>query len=737
MADKEKKPMSKKKKKKIKTAITWIVIILLLIAAYIAFSMYSAAKMYEKSMVVYKGDIYTVDSRDVANTISATGLIESSKDTTKKVYSTLSYKIDEINVKVGDKISEGDLLCTYETETLDRAIREKELSMGTSERAAALNLSNAKLTYDTYLRGMNDGTNATLKNAQSAYDSALDKYETAKEDYEEYLAKSENLSIIALNSAKRDYDNAKKTYDEFKEEIDGEKNIKLSTAKRALDTAEKTYFDFKEEIEGGTNLKLITAKRSLDTALENYEDYKKLMDDDETTELISASAASDAAYTAYKSAKSALNTMNKALTTLKTELAALEADGTDEEAIKSKKKEISNKKSEIAAQEETVKTLLKKSESADEVYNKAYKAADMNLKTYKTAYENAKDNYDSILESLEDTLENYEKAYKDAKDNYDSVREGLEDTLEGYETSMLKAADAYENAKENADNQLEAYESALTSTERALGDAENALNNAKITADNQLESYRIAYENAKNSAGTALSDYQLSNLYSDLEKTKVTAPISGTVTEVYATEGESISGVMFVIEDLESLVVNSTVKAYDLDKMQVGMKVKIETDATGNDVFLGVLESVSPAAVKDSGGNVLSTNDAEFETVVRVTDKSDRLKIGVSARIEYIVEEEIGVLSIPESAILSDESGDYVLILTDGEEGKVILTRTAVECGMDDGIYKVCNSLEKGTRIVDNAKNYEAKVGLPLGISNVDTSANPFDFMPMMPMGGM
>ena len=729
--------MSKKKKKKIKTAIVWTVIVLALIAAYIAFSMYSSAKMYEKSMVIYKGDIYTVDSRDVANTISATGLVESSKDTTKKVYSTLSYKIDEIKVKVGDKVSEGDVLCSYETETLDRAIREKELSMGTSERASALNLSNAKLTYDTYLRGMNDGTNATLKNAQSAYDSAYDKYESAKEDYDEYLAKSESAAIIAINSAKRDYDNAKKTYDEFKAEIDGGNNVKLSTAKRALDMAEKTYLDFKEEIDSGSSLKLVSAKRSLDTANENYEDYKKLMDDDETTELISASAASDAAYTAYKSAKSALNTMNKALTALKNELAALEADGTDEEAIKSKKKAISNKKEEIAAQEATVKTLLKKSESADEVYDKAYKAADMNLKSYKTAYENAKDNYDSVLESLEDTLENYEKAYKDAKDNYDSVRDGLEDTLEGYETSMLKAADAYENAKENADNQLEAYESALTSATRALGDAENALNNAKITADNQLESYRIAYENAKNSAGTALSDYQLANLYTDLEKTQVTSPISGTVTEVYATEGESISGVMFVVEDTENLVVTSSVKAYDLDKVNVGMKVKIETDATGKDVFYGVLESVSPAAIKDSAGNILSTNDAEFETVVRITDKSARLKIGVSARIEYVVEETLGALAIPESAILSDGDGDYVLTLTDGEDGKVVLSRAAVECGMDDGIYKVCNSLEKGARIVDNAKNYEAKAGLPLGISNVDTSANPFDFMTMMPMGGM
>ena len=54
------------------------------------------------------------------------------------------------------------------------------------------------------------------------------------------------------------------------------------------------------------------------------------------------------------------------------------------------------------------------------------------------------------------------------------------------------------------------------------------------------------------------------------------------------------NGVMFVIEDLENLVVTSTVKSYDLDRVQVGMKVKIETDATGKDVFYGELEDIRP-----------------------------------------------------------------------------------------------------------------------------------------------
>ncbi len=732
MAENEKKPMSKKKRKKIKTVITWLVIIAIAIAAFLIFSAVSARRMYEASMVIYTGDVYTVTTRDVANAISATGLIKSSEDTTKKVYSTLSYKIDEVSVSLGDRVNEGDLLCTYETETLDRAIREKELSMGTSERASALNLSNARLNYETYLAGMNDGTNASIRNAQSAYDSALDRYDIAKKDYDEHIAKSESEAIITLNSAKRDYENAKKTYDELRAELDGGTNVKLSTAKRALDTAEKTYLDFKAELDGGTNLKLATAKRSLDTALENYEDYKEMMDDDETAELLSASAAADAAYAAYRSANNTLKAMREELSALKAELAAAE-EGEDTAALEAK---ISDLERDVAKQNSTMLTLRDKSDAADEAYEKVYKTADLTLKNYKTAYENAKDNYDSLLESLEDTLETYEKAFKDSKDNYDTVKKSLEDTLDSYETSLLRAQDAYENAKDSVDTQTESYETALTNAKRALDDAENALANAKTSAANQLESYRIAYENAKNSAGTALVDYQLANLYDDLEKTKVTAPISGTVTAVFATEGEAINGVMFVIEDTGSLVVESTVKAYDLDRVSEGMKVKIESDCASGETFYGVLESVSPAAIKDATGSVLETNDAEFETVIRITEGSDRLKIGVSARIEYIVEEEIGAVAIPESAILKDDGGHFVLTVADGEEGKLLLSRTPVECGMNDGIYTVVSGIGEGDRIADNAKNYLAKVGLPLGVSMTDISASVFDFAAMMPMGG-
>lgn len=697
-----------KKKKKKKGKKKWIILVVLLLIVAAIFVV--PRVMIQKSgvgMSIYTGDLYEITYRDVADTISATGLIESDEDTTKKVYSTLTYKIDTISVSLGDKVNAGDVLCTYETETLDRAIREMELSMTTSQKAAALNLSSAKLNYNTYLAGLNDGTNATLKSAQSAYDSALEKYEDAKEDYEEYLAKNESAEIIALNSAKR-----------------------------AMDNAQKQYDDFKKELDEGTNISLITARRSLVTARDNYETYRDDFEEEDTEFLVSAEAAADKAQAAYQTAKSNLSELKQELKALESDLAeelakpeksetstTTGATGTEGTAttptvdtqspskIERLENAIAELDGEIAALEEKVDELYDQYEAADENYAKVYASAEATLKTYKTTYENALDNYNSTLEKLEDTLDSYEE-------------------------SLISATEKYTDAKEAVDKQIEAYESALSSAERNLSDAENSLTNANINTKNQLESYRIAYETAKNSANTELSEYQLANLYEDLGKTTVTAPISGTITAVYANEGETATGVMFVIEDTENLVITSTVKAYDLDQVSEGMAVEIKTDATGSDVFYGVIESISPTATKDATGSVLSTNDAEFETIVRITDKSDRLRIGVSARIEYVIDQAKDATAVPESAILTDAEGSYVLTVSEDAEGNILLTRTAVEIGVSDGIYTVVSGPDAGTRIADNAENYAMLIGQPLMLSNVDTNASGDMFAAMMQMRG-
>ena len=679
---KEKKP--KKKKKKSKRLIV-LAVILLLAAIFVLPRLLGKGK--NMAATVYTGDIYTAGTRTVEDTVSATGLVESHEDTTAKVFSTLAYKIDTVNVSVGDTVSEDDILCVYDTETLDRAIREKELSMSASARSASLNLANAKLSYDTFLAGMNNGTNASINSATSAYNAALENYERAECDLEDYIEKNDSDRIVAVNSAKRDLDNAKKDYE-----------------------------DFKKELDEGTNLQLRQAKRSLDTALDNYEEYEDLVDDLKTPELISAEANLTSAETAYVGAKAAIKSLESKYDNLADKLDAEESkEEPDASKIAKIESDMDKVASEISKAEETLEGLQSAYYAAEDAYDMAHTNANLTLETYKTTYENAKDNYDAVAKSLDDQLVAYEQA-------------------------LDRANDAYTTALENVGKQVDSYQTAFNNAKRNLDDATLALSNAKIAANDQLEAYRIAYQNAQNGTDTALADYQLANLYEDLAKTEVKSPISGTVTAVYVDEGESASGVMFVIEDTSNLVVTSTVKAYDLDSVKEGMKVKIETDASGDEVFYGVIDSIAPAASKDASGNIVATNDAEFDTVVAIESKSDKLRIGVSAKIKYIIAEAPDAVAVPESAVISDSEESYVLVVSDAldEEGnvienKVILTKKSVEAGVDDGIYVAVSGIDAGERIVDNAANYAKHIGVELPLSEIDMySGNGSDMMAMM-----
>lgn len=511
-------------------------------------------------------------------------------------------------------------------------------------------------------------------------------------------------------------DDAQADYDKYAKKLEESAVTTLNQAKRNLDDAQKSYDDLKEDLENKTHSKIRAAQRTLDTAKKNYEDYKEDYADDNTSALYSADAA-------VKNARDALNAAKSALR----ELRALWDAETDEV-------ELAKLEAQITVQEANVESLEASYAAAQNAYDLADAEGDRTLENYKQQYESAQDSYDDVIDTLQSTLDSYATALANAEDAYQNALEGTDDTLKGYEKALANAKDAYQNALEGTDDTLENYATALTNAKRQAHDAEIGLENAKTTVNNQLEGYRISYENAKITADTTLADYQLANLYEDLGKATVTAPIAGTVTMVNAVEGEYASGVLFVIEDTDMLIVTASVKAYDLDRVHTGMRVTVESDTAGDAVYAGVLETIAPTAKKDASGSILSTNDAEFETVIRVADRRTALKIGVSARIAYVAEEAVDALCVPESAVVSEDGAHYVLCLTDQtEDGSFVLTRTPVQIGVSDGVTVSVTGLGEGDRIADNAEQYLALVGMRLTLSENSTLTSSF---PMI-MGGM
>jgi len=133
-----------------------------------------------------------------------------------------------------------------------------------------------------------------------------------------------------------------------------------------------------------------------------------------------------------------------------------------------------------------------------------------------------------------------------------------------------------------------------------------------------LEAAEIGYRNAREMLGATRVA---------MGQALIRAPIAGTVTAVFAREGEIGMGRLFTVEDTDSLRIATSFREYDLARLAPGMGVAIMSDATGGAVYSGVISRINPAA------NALAPVP-EFEAEVLVTCEGARLRIGSSARLE-------------------------------------------------------------------------------------------------------
>jgi multidrug efflux pump subunit AcrA (membrane-fusion protein) len=105
---------------------------------------------------------------------------------------------------------------------------------------------------------------------------------------------------------------------------------------------------------------------------------------------------------------------------------------------------------------------------------------------------------------------------------------------------------------------------------------------------------------------------------------------------------------MFVIEDTQIMDISAFVAEYDVIKIEAGMKAHITSNATGEQVYDGVVDFVAPVA-SDTSGN--------FEVKVLLTSKAGQLKPGMTATIEIVTESETDVFAVPIDAVVTLQDG--------------------------------------------------------------------------------
>jgi multidrug efflux pump subunit AcrA (membrane-fusion protein) len=226
-----------KKKKKIWLIILIVVVVIVAIAAN---AMRNLTKQVE--MISNLVEIEPVQSRDLSDTLSLKGTVSGISST--NVTSKAVAEITSMNVQVGDVVTEGDVLCTLDSASIQEKIAELEKTLSNSSAISNINsqqnVNAVEQAKEDQLRQLNDAM-TQINRAQDNYNGTELQYNNGE------------TSFAALQAAKQALDDAVSNYDVVLESTNraienAEIAVELDQYKDSDTTSKDTLTDLKEQL---------------------------------------------------------------------------------------------------------------------------------------------------------------------------------------------------------------------------------------------------------------------------------------------------------------------------------------------------------------------------------------------------------------------------------------------------------------------------------------------------------
>ena len=188
----------------------------------------------------------------------------------------------------------------------------------------------------------------------------------------------------------------------------------------------------------------------------------------------------------------------------------------------------------------------------------------------------------------------------------------------------------------------------------------------------------------------AQAQARLDELKINLANTAITSPVAGFVGKRALDPGAWVTPNSSFISVVDiggvRLVANNVEK--DLRRITSGMKAEVSVDAFPGEKFAGRIAHVAP--VLDP-----ATRTAQIE--VEVENSTFRLKPGMYAKVDFVVEHRENTLTVPANAIVDVGGKKGVFLPDDGD----IARFKPVTIGMSQpDIVEIVDGLQDGTRVV-------------------------------------
>jgi RND family efflux transporter MFP subunit len=170
----------------------------------------------------------------------------------------------------------------------------------------------------------------------------------------------------------------------------------------------------------------------------------------------------------------------------------------------------------------------------------------------------------------------------------------------------------------------------------------------------------------------------------------ITSPIDATVVLLSVNPGESVDPTRSLVQLVatDRLMVDVDVPAEQLPAKAEGLAAEILLDPPPKDPIIGKVSFVSPQVDPKTGAVM----------VVIALPGDVGLRPGRFVRARIIAEEHKDVLAVPREAVVTDENGDSVIALVEGDQA----TRKTVKAGVEENgqIEISADGLKEGDVVV-------------------------------------
>lgn len=152
-----------------------------------------------------------------------------------------------------------------------------------------------------------------------------------------------------------------------------------------------------------------------------------------------------------------------------------------------------------------------------------------------------------------------------------------------------------------------------------------------------------------------------------LDKTVIAAPISGTVTRLNVSQGETViigtmnnpGSLILTVSDLSVMEAKVQVDETDVPKLALGDSAAVHIDAFPNRVFAGRVTEIGNSAIQPPSQQAAGQQAAiDFDVVIRLDSTTVPLRPDLSATADIVTARRSHVLAVPIIALTVKERPD-------------------------------------------------------------------------------